>query len=245
MYLDKQNSLAHRVIVSIPINFKSREAIALAVQEKYGTHYLFLGNIFHNRATNKYCLIDFSDRHLANFNLDLACSFELLEKQIASCQQVVYLISNDVGYDSCLEIAKFAQIFLSLGGIAVKVESAGIVHERDKWLAYYNSQDVFDIYSLFVVLVEGEDYYYSCGMHNFGKADVMLDLTEDISLAIYVLNVFNYYRLTEFPVLLDGQTFQPDLSSPMYQMQWRKSNQSETEDTLLDNPYGQWYLTRV
>jgi hypothetical protein len=278
MYLHKQDSLAHRIVVSIPMNLNTREEIALALLEKYGTNYLFLGDIFQDRTTDKYCLIDIGDypsdnqvyrassqdsvwtqyahetQIKLNLNTDLARLFALLGqeqisdptlKQIDNYQQVVYLISNDVGYDSCLEIAKFTQIFLSIGGIAVKVESAGIIHERDKWLANYDSQDLFDLYSLFVVLVEGDDYYYSCGMQNFGKADVMVDLTEDLGLVIYVLNVFNYYRLTEFPVLLDGQTFQPDLASPMYQMQWTESNPSEADDSLLYNPYGQWHLTNL
>ncbi|MGL5939508.1 MAG: hypothetical protein ACRC2S_03845 [Waterburya sp.] len=267
----------------------NREEIALAVLKKYGTNYMLLGNIFQDRTTDQYCLVDIGDRPLGtlrdrqtptsdnqicrtspqdsvwiqyahetqiklNLKTNLAHLFALLGqeqishttlKQIDNYQQVIYLISNDVGYDGCLEIAKFTQVFLSIGGIAVKVESAGIVHERDKWLANYNSQDLFDLYSLFVVLVEGDKYYYSCGMQNFGKADVMVELTEDINLAIYVLNVFNYYRLTEFPVLLDGQTFQPDLASPMYQMQWIESNQSETDDTLLYNPYGLWHLTNL
>jgi hypothetical protein len=278
MYLNKQDLLAHRVVVSIPISLKSREEIALALFKKYGTNYLFLGDILQERTTNKYCLIDISDRVAypqddpvaypkgnptshnceiqikSTFNTDIAHLFALLGqdkisetilKQIDNYQQIVYLISNDVGYDSCLEIAKFTEILLSIGGIAVQVESAGIAHDRNKWLANYNSEDVFDIYSLFVVLVEGDNYYYSCGMHNFGKADAIVDLTEDINLAIYVLNVFNYYRLTEFPILLDGQTFQPDLASPIYQIKWTESNKVEVDDSLLFNPYGRWHLTKL
>jgi hypothetical protein len=273
MYLNKQDLLPQRIVVSIPISLKTRDEIALAVLEKYGTNYLFLGDILQDRTTNEYCLIDVSDRNVwvqydyqewtqfnhaskiqPPLNTDLARLFALLGqgqispttlKKIDNYQQIVYLISTDVGYDSCLEIAKFTEMFLSIGGIAVQVESAGIVHERDKWVSNYNSEDLFDIYSLFVVLIEGDNYYYSCGMHNFGKPDVMVDLTEDINLAIYVLNVFNYYRLIEFPIIQDGQTFQPDLTSPIYQIKWTESNRSEVDDSLLFNPYGRWYLTRI
>ncbi len=107
----------------------------------------------------------------------------------------------------------------------------------------YNSDDLFDIYSLYVVLLEGDNYYFSCGMHNFGKTDVAVAITEEMSLAIYVMNVFNYYRLTECAILQDGHTFQPDIESPTYQIKWIPDYEYKT-DSCLYNPYGRWYLTR-
>ncbi|VEP14497.1 conserved hypothetical protein [Hyella patelloides LEGE 07179] len=264
--------LKNKIVVCIPIALESREAIALSLLKRHGMNYVFAGGIFQDRTTDEYCLIDICDRECASEAVravlpladrqqwtkdrqdsDLASLFRLLGQdrisnttleQIDNYQQIVYLISNDVGYGSCLKIAKFTQVFLSIGGIAVKVDSAGIVHERDKWLANYNSEDVFDIYSLFVTLVEGDDCYYSCGMSNFAKADVSIDITEDMGLAIYVVNVFNYHRLTEPVILKDGQTFQPDIECPIYQMQWSECNQYEINDPR-SNPYGKWHLSRV
>lgn len=251
----------NEIVVSIPLALKSREAIAEALLNKYGTDYLFLGRDFQDRIENESCQIVICDRecacyadrkqwqddngYLVNiFSLQQNRIYQKTLQRINNCQQIVYLISDSVGYDACLKIAKFTQIFLSIDGIAVKVESAGIVREKDTWLANYNSQDVFDIYSLFVTLVEGDNYYYSCGMNNFGKADVSLDITEDIGLAIYVINVFNYYRLTDSVILKDGQTFQPDLECPMYQMQWQKCDEYEISDPR-SNFCGRWYLSHV
>lgn len=271
MYLNQQTSIS-KIVISIPINLKRREEIFEALFNEYGTNYLFLEDIFQDVTTNQYCLITISDRDFysstnhgygyglfTNYNkvnytpkTPLANSFAFLGqnkisenvlKEIDNYQQIIYLTSLDVGYNYCLQIAKFAQIILSLGGIAVKVESAGIAHQADHWLAHYHSQDIFDIYSLFVVLIEGDDYYYSCGMHNFGMADVILDLDEEMSLAIYVLNVFNYYRLTEFPIIKEGQTFQPDITSPIYRMH-STFNIIQADNSLLFNPYGQWHLKR-
>ena len=187
---------------------------------------------------------------LNNGKLDVVKAIELagqdkisratLEK-IGYCQQIVYLISNNVGYSACLKMARFAQVFLNIGGIAVNVESAGIAHEADCWLERYDSTDVFDIYSLYVGLVETEDFYYSCGMHNFGKADVALEISEDVNLAIYVMNVFNYYRLTEYPILQDGHTFKPDIESPSYRI---KLIEDSDRDSPLFNLYGVWHLER-
>lgn len=252
MYLDRQDSLKNKIVVSILFTLESRQAIASSLSNKYNTDYVFLGNIFQDRVNNETCKIsiELCKKSLNNKNINWLVNLgrdnlsEETFKQIDSCQQIVYLITEETGYDACLKIAKYARIFLSIGGIAVKVDSAGMVCEKDTWLANYNSQDVFDIYSLFVTLIEGENYYYSCGMNNFGLADVSLAITEDISLAIYVMNVFNYYRLTDSVILKDGQTFQPDIECPVYQMQWQECNEYEIND-LRYNFCGRWHLSRV
>lgn len=253
MYLNRQNLLKNKIVVSIPFVLENRRAIASSLSNKYSTDYVFLGDVFQDRVNNETCRIAIEDYNKWRANHDLISCYNLSERKklsqqifqkLDSCQQIISLISENVGYNACLKIAKYAQIFLSVGGVVVKVESTGIVREKDKWLANYNSEDVFDIYSLFVTLVEGDNYYYSCGMNNFGLADVSLAITEDIGLAIYVMNVFNYYRLTDTVILQDGQTFQPDIECPVYQMQWQECNEYEIND-LRDNCYGRWHLSRV
>jgi hypothetical protein len=244
-----QNSLKSKIVICIPVALKTREAILSFLVKKYGLDYLLAGKIFQDNTTNEYCEIEIYDLKKSDF----VRLFKLLEQEqvsdttlakINTCGQVVYLTSHDLGYSYCLKMAKYAQVFLSIGGITVLVDSAGIVHDKDKWLANYNSQDVFDLYSLFVTLVEGDNYYYSCGMQNFAKADVSIDITEELGLATYVMNVFNYYRLTESAMLKDGQTFQPDLECPMYRMQWNQ-DRDECETNPRYNSYGKWHLSRV
>ena len=213
------------IAVSIPINLSGRKEIAETLLAKYGTGYLFLGRTFQETATNQSCEIDIHN------NED-------------GTKQIICLTSSDVGYEACLTIARFVRVFLQIGGSAVKLESAQLDWEADKWLAQYNSQDVFDIYSLYVGLIEGENSYYSCGMHNFGKADVSLEAEEDIGLAVYVMNVFNYYRLTESPILQDEHSFKPDIESPSYKMRWIRDLEYD-EDSLLYNPHGRWHLNRI
>ncbi|MEM9507349.1 MAG: hypothetical protein AAGA16_06620 [Cyanobacteria bacterium P01_E01_bin.35] len=225
----------------------NRQEIAAVLASKYGAEYVFMGRIFQSTIADQSCEIDIG---IAVPNLvtvwDNAGQAKIslaTRQQIDGHRQVIYLTSNATGYDACREIAQLAQVFLQIGGIAIKVESAGIAHEKQQWLEHYNSADVFAIYSLFVMLIEGEETYYSCGMSNFSKADVTLDVTEDLGLAIYVMNVFNYYRLTESPILQDGHTFQPDIECPTYQMKWKADGESEP-DSPLYNPHGRWYLSR-
>lgn len=226
--------------MSIPIAWESRAEIASALLDRYGMDYVFLGRIFQDRVNHQSCLIDILDYQKLDSSNNLATPV----KRQNSPSKVVYLTSEDLGYDACLKMAEFAQLFLNVGGIEVKVNSTGIVRSKSQWLENYNSQDVFDIYSLFVTLIEADSYYYSCGMKNFGLADVSIDITEDAGLAIYVMNVFNYYRLTESVVLRDGQTFQPDIECPRYRMEWKEWQESAI-DSLLYNPGGKWHLYRV
>lgn len=242
-----------KIVFYIPINFSNRREMVMALEEQYGSEYVLIGRIFQSTTTDNSCEIDICDRQtwaVYNNEFNLRADFELsgqdkldganLEK-IEHCQQVVCLTSTETGYEACLKIAQLVQVIVMVGGIAIKVESAGIAHHRDKWLANYNSDDVFEIYSLFVMLLEGDNYYYSCGMHNFGKADVAINLSEDPGLAVYVMNVFNYYRLTESPILQDGHTFQPDIECPRYHIRWIVDREYTT-DSHQHNPYGRWYL---
>ncbi|MCC0178085.1 hypothetical protein I4641_13955 [Waterburya agarophytonicola K14] len=220
--------MSNQIVVSIPITLNNRQKIANALWDKYGTDYLFIGRVFQETTTNQSCAIEI---------------IQTIDPMTECDQAIIYLTSHDVGYQACLTIARFAQVLLNIGGIAVKIESAELTHKSNKWLSNYNSQDVFEIYSLYVGLIEGEDTYYSCGMHNFGKADVFIGARENICLAIYVMNVFNYYRLTESPILQDKHTFQPDIESPTYQMKLLEDREYEAT-SLQYNPFGRWYLYR-
>ena len=256
--------MTDKIVICIPIKLKTKD-LASALAARYSQEYIYVGGMLRSTVGDESCQIDICDRQtpptnwslipsqLPEYSANLVDAFKIAGQgkisqftlqQIDSCPQVVYLTSTDRGYDSCLQMAHLARIMLDIGGIAVKVESAEIAHDRDRWLASYNSDDPFEIYSLFVVLVEGDDFYYSCGMHNFAKADVAIEITEDVGLAIYVMNVFNYYRLTESPILQDNHTFQPDIQSPKYRLKWMIDNESRISSPLY-NSFGRWHLNRI
>lgn len=236
-----------KIVVCIPTEFDSRTALARALESRYGTDYVFIGRVFKSTVTGEGCEMEISDREP-----DLATDFESGRDKISAAtiqhlnrhRQVIYLISRDTGHDVCQQMAKFTKILLNAGGIAVKVASAGVFWEKAEWLERQDSEDIFDLYRLFVGLVETDDIYYSCGMHDFAKADVAIAISEDIGLAIYVMNVFNYYRLTESPILQDGHTFQPDIESPVYRLEWM-ADREYAPDSWQHNIHGRWYLSRI
>ena len=240
-----------KIIICIPIALASRQAIAAALANKYDSEYVFLGRAFKSTVRDESCGIEilavedaYCDR--ADLKADFAFAEDKFNaatlQRIDCCRQLIYLSSNDTSYDVCLTMGKLTQILLSIGGVAVKVESAGIFHTKEKWLANYSSDDVFEIYSLYVGLVEGDQYYYSVGMHHFGKADVAVAIDLDIGLAIYVMNVFNYYRLTESPILQDGHTFRPDIECPSYQIRLLEEWEHLLDDERY-NSHGRWLLS--
>ncbi|MEM7591498.1 MAG: hypothetical protein AAF383_08250, partial [Cyanobacteria bacterium P01_A01_bin.83] len=210
--------ITRKIALTIPTKLQNRQEIAAALESKYSEDYLLIGRIFQSTITTHSCEIDIynaADNFSLPWKMTGQNNISLTLDQFNFEQQLVLLTSIDTGYEACRQIAQLAQVFLQIGGIAIRVESTGIIHEPQKWLDNYNSSDVFDIYTLFITLVEGDYSYYSCGMSNFGKADVEIEILEELSLAIYVMNVFNYYRLTESPILQDGHTFQPDIECPV------------------------------
>lgn len=238
--------MTSRIVICIPINLSNRRDFAAALENKYGTEYVLTERMLRSTVNNdsceiNFCTVDGGSNFIEDFELSGQDRLDAATIKQSNICQVIYLSSFKTGYNSCLEIARLAQAMLMIGGIGIKLESTGIVHNQAKWLANYNSDDVFDTYSLFVTLVEGDDRYYSCGMHSFGKADVAVDLSVDIGLAIYVMNVFNYYRLTESPILQDGHTFRPDIECPKYQIKWTTDGETEI-DSPQYNPYGRWHL---
>ncbi|MFM2312855.1 MAG: hypothetical protein RLZZ04_2131 [Cyanobacteriota bacterium] len=237
------------ITICIPINLEHRQEIVAALANRYGKEYVLMERVFQSTITQESCFIEICDRRRrGTANREAICEADhfdpLTLKQISHCPQVIYLTSTDIGFAACLRMTKLTQVMLQIGGVAVKLESTGVAYDQDRWLACSNVDDVFEIYSLFVTLIEGEDYYYSCGMHNFGKADVAIALTEDLGLAIYVMNVFNYYRLTESPILQDGHTFQPDITCSQYQIKWMMDQEND-QDSYQHNPHGRWYLQKL
>ena len=231
--------MSDRVIVGISGKWQTKQELISSLVKTYGKEYVYAGNVLFEASTKQMCQIDLSHQ-----DDNLECSFQTVLKletanaaseEISLDRQTVYLSFNHPGYETCLKAARFAKVLLDIGGSSVRVASTGITHHKTTWLEKYNSSDVFDIYSLFVTLIEEENYFSSWGMNNFGKADTSVDATEDMSLAIYVINVFNYYRLTKFPILQDGQTFQPDLECPAYEIKWTP---------YAENVCGRWHLAK-
>jgi hypothetical protein len=63
-----------------------------------------------------------------------------------------------------------------------------------------------------VMVLQDRGVSRSCGMHAFGLPDAQVEAPP--KQANQILGVFNVYQLAEDPVLVSGDTFQPDLDTP-------------------------------
>jgi hypothetical protein len=137
-------------------------------------------------------------------------------------------------------VLKFTKLLQSLGGIAVKLESAGIAHTWERWSELL-SGSTFDLYSAAVVLVGDKDGFYSCGMHQFGLPECGVSSTIAPEQAAELMNHFNLWQLAEQPQLAPGHTFSLAAAAPRFRMSHHQDTRHDRGD-LFHNPHGIWRL---
>lgn len=137
-------------------------------------------------------------------------------------------------------IIKFTQIIKCLGGIAVKVESAGVAHSWDRWFALLSGTP-FNVYCAGVVLIGDRDYYYSCGMHHFGLPECEVPRSIPVEKAADLMNRFNFWQIEEHPKLSPGHTFSLTPTSPHFRLSLHQDTRYG-KGQLFHNPHGIWRL---
>jgi Domain of unknown function (DUF4261) len=140
-------------------------------------------------------------------------------------------------------ILKFTQLLQRLGGMAIKVESAGVAHTWQRWFSLLQGNP-FEVYSAVVALIGDKNYYYSCGMHHFGLPECEAPRSVPIAEAADLMNEFNFWQLTEHPNLSDGHTFSLNSAAPRFRLSLVPDIRHE-KDHLFHNPHGIWRLDAV
>jgi len=163
---------------------------------------------------------------------------------IAGHNSVAYLFFSPSILEQRETLIAFSEFMQKMGGIAVKVESTGTAHTWENWLELLRSDSPKDWYTSLIVLIGGEEVYYSCGMHHFGMADVEVPRSLDIQEAAYLMNNFNVWRIVEKKKIETGQTFSVDEDAPRFRMSQVPDSRHE-EDDLFHNPEGLWRLDPV
>ncbi|MGK5517887.1 hypothetical protein ACSNN9_00855 [Micromonospora sp. URMC 107] len=146
---------------------------------------------------------------------------------------------------------------LRSGATAVKNESNGVAHGRDRWLSLADeaaaaTTDVELAGVLYRASVKrpiraGESLY-SCGMHLLGAPDVELLATPatdgGVEDRVTLLDTLALYLLTDERAaeMADGEGFRLSADSPRWLLEHRPDDRHETDD-LFHNPLGYWRLT--
>lgn len=160
---------------------------------------------------------------------------------IASHKLTVYALSRMVGITTAKRMLQVGCVLLNAGGMAVKVESTGVAHSAAKWAEFAQTDDLYNLYCAYVVVLKGLDYYYSCGMHNFGLPEVSTRLTLSPEAAAELMNEFNFYRLSKNPSIRGGERFRAAPNMPVYRVKKAIYEFYEPENPFY-NPFGRWHL---
>jgi hypothetical protein len=163
------------------------------------SNFIFLGPACCETRTKEVCevaiegfnpnLTDLFEYYAEPFNISQE-TLELIQRH----KQCVYLIFDSPSLDKARTATRFANAFLRLGGMAIMIRSAGIIHDRRTWFETVETLTDDGLYFLFVNLLSSKEQYHSCGMQNFGLPDAEVS-SVDRQDAARILNEFNLYRL--------------------------------------------------
>ena len=229
-------------VLCIPGPWKDHNAFVEAVAET--GRYLCAGGM----------LIDLQSKSAFNYTFEnadkrMAQAFraagpqlsEAVLKQIERHRSVLYLISFELNLAGANALMRAASAVLDVGGLAVKVETAGLAHTATQWQEYCGRQAQHSAHQAFVVYVSGASSY-SCGMHNFGlfDASVNSDDPKQFHDAVELLRTFNWYQISESPQLQIGQSFATQESGPVYQLALAATRFMPIDSFY--NHFGTWQL---
>ncbi|MEH1097653.1 hypothetical protein [Micromonospora sp. CPCC 205561] len=143
---------------------------------------------------------------------------------------------------------------LRAGATAVKNESSGVAHGRDRWLcladeaaaATTGAELAGVLYRASVKRpIRAGGSLYSCGMHLLGAPDVELPATAGgVEERVALMDTLALYLLTDERAaeMADGEGFRRTVDSPRWLLEHRPDDRHETDD-LFHNPLGYWRLT--
>ena len=239
--------MGKQIIIGVPGLWETRSDIVKAIASKSGD-FIFAGLVLMNTATKDSYTLEVYDR-----DPGLAHAFEIAGRsllikediqKIAAHRSTLYVLSSDVSVEDARRMLGVGRALLNAGGLAVKVESTGVAHSAAQWNAYAESNDLFQLYCAFVMLIGGDEYNYSCGMHNFALPDTSVDCQLGLEEGPDLINRFNYFQLAGSPVLADGDTFSATVDAPRYRLK-KEICEAYEPDHAFHNPFGRWHLVRA
>jgi hypothetical protein len=126
---------------------------------------------------------------------------------------------------------------LKAGGIAVKVESAGVAQSAQDWFDFAQDRHPAVRYHAFVTLFGGSGTYSSFGMHCLGLRDTIVVGEVPCGEAAQLVQGFPFYTLVEQPVMHSRETFSLEAQSPHYRIA-EEACETYPSGHLFHNPFG-------
>jgi DNA-binding response OmpR family regulator len=189
-----ENPSAPLIVLCIPGPWQSQADLVQAIA-RGGSGYLFAGQVLMNMETRQTCELEFQaqdDRMQAAFRAAGPHWVGTPEMQrIADHSAVVYLVADGGVAMTAEALMQAAAAVLEAGGLGVKVESSGVAHAPADWLELCAALHLFSAHRAYVLYVTGPQVY-SCGMHNLGLRDAIVDNDGDTAGAVELLRAFTH-----------------------------------------------------
>jgi uncharacterized protein YegJ (DUF2314 family) len=237
-----------KIILGIPGRWQNRKdlitAIVQANPDPKNVRYLALGPLISDLQTKEafgFEVCDHDPRLADAFRIAGQGRFstELLAS-IAQHTLTLYIHSRDQSVEAARSMLSLGAFLLAAGGMAVKVETAGVAHTADRWRYFARTSNLLSLHDAFVTLVGGKEFNYTCGMHNVGLPDASLTAQISVKDAPEYLVAFNQWNLIERPQLKDGDRFAVSLSDPVFTLGHLAYGYDS--DNEYNNPHGRWHL---
>ncbi|GAA4495427.1 hypothetical protein GCM10023191_036110 [Actinoallomurus oryzae] len=193
-----------------------------------------------------------------------AASFDEADRAaVESHDTVGYLLSapmmREPAADTSRRLLAATAALLRSGATAVKNESSGLTHGRNRWASLADRAADAEGEELAIALVDAwvkrpiydGDVLYSCGMHLLGAPEVEIEAAEDqltedeLPRLLMHLDTLAIYLLTDprADEIEDGAGFRMTEDSPRWSLRTGTCDRYD-EDDLFFNPYGYVRLTR-
>lgn len=233
-----------RTIIGIPGTWPTRSDIVASIVKNSGG-YLFAGAVMMHIESKTHFQVDVYD-HDDNLGeaFRVAGGGKMTADELRAIEDhtfCVYLIADGGSLESARRFIAIGRALLNCGGLGVKIESAGLAHSSTTWERFAADDRLGSLMKAFVTYVGDGDTYYSCGMHNLGYPDCVVQAPVDPTVAANLLHTFLGYLLVENPTVLSGQTFSVDAESPHYRLSKEDCVMFPPGDPF-HNPYGVWKM---
>ncbi|WP_422104711.1 hypothetical protein [Winogradskyella sp.] len=235
-------------VICIPGKWESRTAIVQMIPRLSHHKYVFAGQILMNISTQEDFELEICEKDdRMPMSFAFAGKVNGIQKSdiddIKEHNKVIYLSKKIRSIGHLEELADIASMILQSDGCGVKIESAGMAFSTNQWLSLQKNRTLNDLYSMFVCdsissILSG---LYSCGMHNLGLKDTIVD-DMDSEKGQELIRAFNLYQLLEKPEIIANQTFSLSKNATIYRIS-EENNQPNKGYELFENPFGMWRLS--
>src|SRR5262245_39371813 len=210
-----------QTVIGVPGRWPDRSDIVTSIDSRSGG-YFFAGRAMVRIGTKDGFELEVYD-HDPNLKnaFSIAGRGRLTEEDLAAIAShtfTLYLVGEGGSVEAGKKLLHAANALLKSGGLAVKIESTGTAHRVDQWEEFCVHDHLGNLLQAYVTYIGSEGSYYSCGMHNLGQPDALVEANISPNDAAKLLHTFASYLLVENPTLKDRETFSIDADAPRYRL---------------------------